>query len=119
MTRTLCTLAALLISATSFAQDTAWAVEDVASSRFADADVEGPKVAEGARLTVLVREADRVRVAVGTDYGWIPLASISDEKPLIESSAPPMTLDSAALEQLLKQTQGLSGGLVSGPPSRP
>ncbi|MCO4746569.1 MAG: hypothetical protein KC912_17375 [Proteobacteria bacterium] len=117
MTRILCTLAALLVSSSAFAQETAWAIEDVASKRFPDAEVEGPKVSEGARVTVLVREEERVRVRVGTDYGWIPAASLSDENPA--GALPPTAFDPEALQRLLEQAQGglqvNPGGAVGGP----
>lgn len=104
MTRTLCTLAALLFSSSALAQEAAWAVEDVVAQRFADADVEGPQVTKGARVSVLVREDDRVRVRVGTDYGWIPATAISAERPA--AIAPPATLDQAALEAMLEELKG-------------
>lgn len=114
MTRLCATLLVLGWSATALAQDAVWATEDIESTRFFDAEVAGPEIAKGTRLTVVMRDGERVRVRVGTSFGWVAASSVSDEAP---ASAPPPSLDPEALKRLLQQTGGdikLDGALKPG-----
>lgn len=106
--RVLATLVALVLSAPALAQDTGFIQEDVTSKRFPDAEVDGPKLTAGARVTVLVREEERLRVRAGTSYGWVPADVVAETKP--DTGAAPVTFDEAALQELLKQA-GADGGM--------
>lgn len=102
-------VAALLLTAPALAQEgdneVGFVQEDTTSLRFPDAEVEGPDLVSGARVTVLVREEDRVRVRAGTSYGWVPASAIGPDKPA-DASGSPMSLDPEALRRLLEQTGG-------------
>ncbi|TNE92866.1 MAG: hypothetical protein EP330_00350 [Deltaproteobacteria bacterium] len=113
--RTLFSLAALLLCTPALAQDVGFVQEDVVAKRFPDAEVDGPSLVKGARVTVLVREEDRVRVRAGTTYGWVAASVIADTAP--EGTAPPASFDSAALEALLKQAEAskMTDGTMSAP----
>jgi hypothetical protein len=105
---------ALVVATPALAQEVGFVQEDVVAKRFPDAETEGPSLVKGARVTVLVREGERVRVRAGTSFGWVPATAIGEAMP--EGSAPP-AFDSAALEELLRQAGGasLGDGTLSAP----
>ena len=111
--RALC-LTVLLLASPAFAfdvGDTVYAKASTPSTRFADAEAEGPTFDKEARLTVLVAEGDRLRVmAPGGTFGWIASAAVTDEGPKKQD------ID---LEALLKSMEGVDlstggGGLGVG-----
>lgn len=95
---------ALCAATPALAQEVGFVQEDVVAKRFPDADTDGPSLVKGARVTVLVREGERIRVRAGTSFGWVAAAVVAESMP--EGSAPPPSFDSAALEALLKKAGG-------------
>ena len=69
MTRLCATLLVLGWSATALAQDAVWATEDIESTRFFDAEVAGPEIAKGTRLTGVMRGGERGRGDRARDIG--------------------------------------------------
>lgn len=107
-------LAALLFAAPALAQDAGekgYLVEDVASQRFADAEVPGPELKSGDEVVVLFREGERVRVRKGTGYGWVDADTVSPfpqggpaaSAPLVRP--PSGEFDPAAIEALLERAK--------------
>jgi hypothetical protein len=75
-------LAWSLFAAPAFADDEiVYAKGTVQSDRFPDADVDGPEFNDGTRLTVLVREGERLRVQAGMRFGWIKAADTTKTAP--------------------------------------
>jgi hypothetical protein len=74
-------VASMLFGSSAFAAETVYATAEVASQRFLDADTAGPTFAKDARLEVLVREGDRVRVREGDSYGWVLASTVTSEAP--------------------------------------
>ena len=105
---------ALIVATPALAQEVGFVQEDVVAKRFPDADTDGPSLVKGARVTVLVREGERVRVRAGTSFGWVAAATIGETMP--EGTSPP-AFDSAALDALLRQAggAGLTDGTLSVP----
>ena len=82
--RALC-LSILMLAAPAFAfdaGDTVFAKASTPSTRFADADTEGPTFDADTRLIVLVAEGERLRVMApqGT-FGWIATEAVTDVAP--------------------------------------
>lgn len=97
-------LVALIFSGSAFAEDVVYAVGEVSSVRFADADVKGPTFAANAQLDVLLRDGARVRVRAGDDYGWVAASSVTATAP----AAPAMSVDpmsDPAVQELLRSLQ--------------
>lgn len=69
--------------------DTVFALADTPSTRFPDAEEEGPTFTPGSKLVVLVAEAGRLRVMSSADnsFGWIPESTVTAEKPEIDMDA--------------------------------
>lgn len=83
--------------------DTVFALQDAPSTRFPDADDEGPTFTKDSGLVVLVAEDDRLRVMSMSDktFGWIAADVVTTDKP------------SPDLDALLKQL-GAQGGAGAG-----
>lgn len=83
--RTVFFIAGLVFASSALAAETVWAVAETPSARFPDSETPGPVFAEGARLTILVQEGERVRVRSASGYGWINASATTSEEP---ASAP-------------------------------
>lgn len=87
----------------ALAAEIVWATDTVESVRFADADVKGPTFEAKARLEVLFRDGDRVRVRRGDSYGWIPAAKTTATAPEGAETEAPSQLDDEQIRQLIEQ----------------
>lgn len=65
--------------------DTVFVKSDVESARFLDDPTPGPTFDESARVTVLFRVGDRIRVFVGDKYGWVLDRQVTSEAPAGET----------------------------------
>ncbi len=72
---------AMAFPSVGWAQDAVFAKAETASVRFPDAEIAGPTFSANARLTVLAREGDRIRVMGNAEYGWIPATAVTDVMP--------------------------------------
>lgn len=98
----------LLVATPALAADEVWTLTETKSVRFSDRDVAGPTFPAGARLEVLVREGDRLRVQAGDEMGWIGKASVTDV-------APPEASDFDT-EAMRRQLEAMGAGLPTGGP---
>ena len=105
--RLIVTLLALLAAHPAFAQEIVWAAEAVTAQRFPDAEVAGPAIEEGARLKVLARQDDLVRVQVGTDFGWVGADAVVDTPPVpdVEPTGGDVQFDASAIEAMLQDRE--------------
>ena len=97
----------LTLAPAAWAQEVVYATGEVASLRFPDATVVGPTFSKDARLTVLFRQGERIRVTNGDVYGWIPATSVTTEAPAI----------GADIEEWLQQFGGDLGVTPAPPPA--
>lgn len=84
MFRSMLLIASLLVAGTASAQDVGtkvWLTGDVASLRFADEAVPGPKFTAGASATVVVNAGDLLRVDVDGRLGWVPALAVTATAP--------------------------------------
>lgn len=58
-----------------------WATGAVEGVRWPDVTAVSVTLAQGDRVEVLAREGDKVRVRKGTDFGWVPAASLTEVEP--------------------------------------
>ena len=65
-----------------------WATGAVDAVRWPDVTAVSVSLAEGDRVEVLAREGDKVRIRKGTDFGWVPAASLTDVEPPKPESVP-------------------------------
>lgn len=63
-----------------------YAVSDVVSTRFPDAETAGPELTAGDEVVVLIAEEGRIRFKRGASYGWVPAEALTDQAP--EAAAP-------------------------------
>ena len=87
--RTLSLVFSLLYAASAFAAETLVTTEDVQSVRFVGETIEGPFFTSGAKVTVLAKEGDWVRVRKGDDYGWVERSRLAENAPQPTLEAPP------------------------------
>ena len=78
----------LLLISSSLAGDTVWAIEDVQSTRFPDADTPGLLVEAGDELEIVYREGDRIRIKKSIEFGWIPADKVTEEAPAEDAEEP-------------------------------
>ena len=82
--------------------DVVWSISAVQSIRFVDAQVVGPMFEAEERLKVLAAVDDHYRVQLGDQMGWIPIGSVTTDKP--ESS-----IDLEALKALKTSPSSVLG----------
>ncbi len=103
----------LLLCSLALAED-AWTTQELDLVRWPGASDDNPvvdHVAAQARVEVVYRDGERVRVRSGGDFGWCDAASLTDTSPLPGTGL----LDGLGLEGL--SLQGLSmPGLPPKPP---
>lgn len=55
---------------------------DTATVRFADgSETPGPELKRGDPVEVVLEKEERVRIKVGTAYGWVPASALGDAPP--------------------------------------
>lgn len=107
----------LLLLSAAHADEPMWAVQDVTSMRFLDAQVPGPGLHEGQRVEVIVREGDQVRVLAGGRLGWVAAASLTDvdpRPPAAPTGVAPAEFDLEAIKATLEASSGDTAPTLGG-----
>lgn len=84
-----CCLAALSLallvpglSAASDAPHDVWVVKEVSATRFSDADTATLALKPGEKVQVIAEAGELVRVQKGFDFGWVPVAAVTEQEPV-------------------------------------